>query len=144
MSLVLRDFDPIKELRELEQRFFQMQPQAGASSSNVASFVPAVNTREDDKAYYIEIDLPGVKKEDINVELNDNKLTVSGERKTKEEVKKEDYYLVESRYGKFQRTFTLPENVDAEHIEAEDNNGVLEIVIPKVNEPEVSKRIEIK
>ncbi|GAB6033922.1 Hsp20/alpha crystallin family protein [Galenea microaerophila] len=143
MSLVVKNFDPFKELRELEQRFAQWQP-ALASDTNVTSFVPAVNTREDDKNYYIEIDLPGVKKEDINVELNDNKLTVSGERKHKEEVKKEDYYLVESTFGKFQRTFTLPENVDAEHIEAKEENGVVEIVIPKVNEPDVSKRIEIK
>ena len=143
MSLVVKNFDPFKELRELEQRLLQLQPTV-ASDTNVTSFVPAVNTREDDKNYYIEIDLPGVKKEDINVELNDNKLTVSGERSHKEEVKKEDYYLVESTFGKFQRTFTLPENVDAEQIEAKEESGVLELVIPKVNEPEVSKRIEIK
>ncbi len=143
MSLIVRSFDPFKELRELEQRFAQLQPKL-ASDTNVTSFLPAVNTREDEKNYFIEIDLPGVAKEDINVELNENKLTVSGERKTREEVKKEDYYLVESTFGKFQRTFTLPENVDVEHIEAKENNGVLEIVIPKVNNPEVSKRIEIK
>jgi len=143
MSLLVRNFDPFRELQELEQRFAQLQPKL-AGDTNVTSFVPAVNTREDEKNYYIEIDLPGVSKDDINVELNENKLTVSGERKTKEEVKKEDYYLVESSFGKFQRTFTLPENVDIEHIEAKDNNGVLEIIIPKANQPEVSKRIEIK
>lgn len=143
MSLIVRGFDPFKELRELEQRFAQLQPKL-TSDTNVTSFVPAVNTREDEKNYYIEIDLPGVAKEDINVELNENKLTVLGERKTREEVKKEDYYLVESTFGKFQRTFTLPENVDIEHIEAKESNGVLEIVIPKVNNPEVSKRIEIR
>jgi len=143
MSLMIRGFDPFKELRELEQRFAQLQPKL-ASDTNVTSFVPSVNTREDDKNYYIEIDLPGVSKDDIHVELNENKLTVSGERKTREEVKKEDYYMVESTFGKFQRTFTLPENVDAEKIEAKENNGVLEVVIPKANNPEVSKRIEIK
>ena len=143
MSLLVRNFDPFKELQALEQQFAQLRPKL-ANDSNVTSFVPAVNTREDEKNYYIEIDLPGVAKEDISVELNENKLTVSGERKTKEEIKKEDYYLVESTFGKFQRSFTLPDNVDMEQIEAKDNHGVLEIIIPKANQPEVSKRIEIK
>ena len=108
-------------------------------------FVPAVNTREDDNAYVIELDLPGIKKEDIEITTEDNVLTVSGERKYKEELKEEDYYKIESRYGKFSRSFTLPEKVDIEKIHAEAKDGVLEVVIPKIEEKEKKpKKITIK
>jgi HSP20 family protein len=110
----------------------------------IASFVPAVNTRVDDDAYYIEIDLPGVKKDDIEITAEDNVLTVSGERKMREELKEEDYYKVESRYGKFARSFTLPEDADPEGIEAHMQNGVLEIVIPKRKDIHQVKKIDIK
>ncbi len=113
--------------------------------SNLASFVPSVNTRESDDAYYIEVDLPGIKKEDIEITTEDNVLTISGERKYKDEVKEDDYYKVESRYGKFSRSFTLPEKVDVEKIQAESRDGVLEVVIPKLKEEENKPRkIEIK
>jgi len=88
--------------------------------------------------------LPGVKKEDIKVDLNKGVLTISGERKTKEEVKQEDYYKIETYFGKFSRSFTLPDNVDIENIEAKSDNGVLEIVIPKLKDDVSKKSIEIK
>ncbi len=116
-------------------------PEEGA----LHDFVPAVNTREDDQAYVIELDLPGIKKEDIEITTEDNVLTVSGERKRKEEVKEEDYYKMESIYGTFSRSFTLPEKVDVEKIRAEAKDGVLEVVIPKLEEKEKQpKKIEIK
>ena len=110
----------------------------------LVAFTPAVNTREDEKAYYIEVDLPGVKKEDIDVTTEDNVLTISGERKVREEVKEEEYYKVESRYGKFSRSFTLPEDADVEKIEAHAEDGVLEVVIPKKAEVTKVKKIAIK
>jgi len=111
----------------------------------IASFVPRVNTREGEDAYHVEIDLPGIKKEDIEITTEDNVLTISGERKMKDEVKEEDYYKVESAYGKFSRSFTLPEKVDVENIHAESKDGVLEVVIPKLKEEEKKpKKIEIK
>ena len=88
--------------------------------------------------------MPGVKKEDIKVDLNKGILTISGERKTKEEVKQEDYYKIETYFGKFSRSFTLPDNVDIENIEAKSDNGVLEIVIPKLKDDVSKKSIEIK
>jgi len=115
------------------------------SDTPMSDFVPAVNTSEDDKAYVIEIDLPGIKKEDIEITTEDNVLTISGERKYKDEVKEGDYYKIESAYGKFSRSFTLPEKVDADKITAESKNGVLEVVIPKLAEEEKQpKKIEIK
>jgi HSP20 family protein len=86
-----------------------------------------------------------MKKEDITVDVKDNAISISGERKIKDEVKEGDYYRVESSYGKFERSFSLPENVDIENIHANSEDGVLEVVIPKfekkVNKP---KTIEIK
>ncbi len=111
----------------------------------IASFLPSVNTREGEYAYHIELDLPGIKKEDIEITTEDNILTISGERKLKEEVKEEDYYKVESRYGKFSRSFTLPEKIDVENIHAESKDGVLEVIIPKLKEEDTKpKKIEIK
>ena len=108
-------------------------------------FIPAVNTRESEDAYTIELDVPGVSKEDIEITTEDNVLTISGERKQSQEVKDEDYYKVESVYGTFSRSFTLPEKVDVENIHAESKNGVLEVVIPKLEDKaKQPKKIAIK
>jgi len=113
--------------------------------SFLSNFVPVVNTREGEYAYHIELDLPGIKKEDIEITTEDNVLTISGERKLKDEAKEEDYYRVESVYGKFSRSFTLPEKIDVENIHAESSDGVLEVIIPKLKvEDTKPKKIEIK
>ncbi len=110
-----------------------------------STFIPEVNTREGEYAYHIELDLPGIKKEDIEITTEDNILTISGERKLKDEAQEEDYYRVESVYGKFSRSFTLPEKIDVENIHAESADGVLEVVIPKLKEEDRQpKKIEIK
>jgi len=111
----------------------------------LSTFVPVVNTREGEFAYHVELDLPGIKKEDIEITTEDNVLTISGERKLKDEAKEEDYYRVESVYGKFSRSFTLPEKIDVENIHAESSDGVLEVIIPKLKEADTKpKKIEIK
>ena len=111
----------------------------------VFDFTPAVNTREGEDAYFIDVDLPGVNKEDVEISVDKNLLTIKGKRETKEEVKEEDYYRVESSYGSFSRSFTLPEKVDVENIEAKSEDGVLEIMIPKLKViKENTKKIEIK
>ena len=142
--MLVTRFDPFREIKELENRIFQNYVPAVQNEKGINSFTPSVNTREDEKAYYIEVDLPGVKKEDIKVDIKDNTLTISGERKFKEEVKEEDYYKIETSIGKFSRTFTLPEDADVENIDAKSENGVLEIVIPKVKKEESVKTIEVK
>ncbi len=85
-----------------------------------------------------------MKKDDIHVEVKENRLTISGERKTKEEVKDEDYYRVESSYGKFERSFALPDNVDAENVSASSEDGVLEVVLPKKERSAETKKVEVK
>ncbi len=140
--MLVTRFDPFKELRDMEHRF--MQNYRKEDESGISTFTPSVNTREGEFAYHVDIDLPGVKKEDIKVDVKDGVLSISGERHLKEEVKEEDYYKVETSFGKFTRSFTLPENTDAENIEAKIDNGVLELVIPKLAEKVNVKSIEVK
>ncbi len=147
--MLIQRFDPFKEFNELRKSFEQLSRTFNALEDQELQkdiqFIPAVNTREGDDAYYIEVDLPGVKKEDINIDVHDNILTVSGERKLEEERKDDEFYRVESFYGKFERSFTLPEDVDSDKIEAKDENGVLLITIPKAQQVDKApKKIEIK
>ena len=115
-----------------------------AVEEELVDFRPNINTRETEEAYHIEVELPGVKKEDVEIQVDGNVLTISGERKVRQEVKEEDYHRIESRYGSFSRSFTLPEKVDIANIQAEFENGVLEVVIPKLKVDTSSKKIEIK
>lgn len=142
--MLLTKFDPMREFRDLEERLSSAL-NLPDTSSEFASFKPSVNTREGEYAYHIEVDLPGVKKDDIDVDIKDDILTISGQRKTKKEVKEKDYYKMESSYGKFQRSFTLPDNIDTENIEANSKDGVLEVVIPKMERSKKeTKKIKIK
>ena len=142
MSLFLNTLDSFKELREMEKRFDHLLPNI-SSDQSLADFTPSVNTREGDYAYHIEVDLPGVKKKDISVEVKDHLLKISGKRKTKKEVKEEDYHRVESSYGKFERSFTLPSNIDAENVKASCEDGVLEVVLPKLEGKKGGKQVKV-
>lgn len=147
--MLITRFNPTKELRDLNNRFHYLHSTfpffENDAESSISGFTPAMNTREGEFAYHIDLDLPGVKKEDIHVDIEDNILKISGERNFKNEVKEEDYYKVETSFGSFQRNFTLPENVDIENINASSENGVLEIVLPKIKEKAKNiKSIEIK
>ena len=146
--MALTRYDPFKELRELTHNVNSLNDvfyTQGFPQQNISSFVPDVNTREGEFAYHIDVDLPGIGKDDINVHIDNNILTISGERKTKEETRKEDYYKIESSFGQFERTLSLPDDIDAENIHAESSDGVLEIVVPKMaRKTEQVKKIEIK
>ncbi len=146
--MLVTRFDPFSEIRELEKRLLgAVEVPAKGEKEVVNAFLPTVNTREDENAYVVEVDLPGVKKEDIKVNIDQEKrtLSISGERKFKDEVKKDDYYKIESSYGKFMRTFSLPENVDAENIDAKTEDGVLHITLPKIKKEEKEiKEIPVK
>lgn len=142
--MLVTRFNPYKELKELESRLFNYYP-TEANESSISAFSPTVSTREGEFAYHIEVDLPGIKKEDIHIDLKENQIIISGERSFKEERQEKDYYKVESSYGKFQRSFALPENVDVENIEASSENGVLEVVLPKLKTEKTEvKKIEVK
>ncbi len=142
--MLLTKFDPFKELRVLEERMNEAFS-SNLSKDVLSNFTPTVNTREGEFAYHIDVDLPGVKKEDISVKVDNNILTLKGERKSKKEVKKEDYYKKESNFGSFTRSFTLPNNIDAENIHAESKEGVLEITLPKKEvKKDTAKQIKVK
>lgn len=139
--MLLSRFDPMLEFANMQKTLNNLT-KADADTS-ISSFAPSVNTREGEYAYHIEIDLPGVKKEDVKIDLHDKKITISGERNLKEEVKEEDYYKVETSFGKFQRVFSLPENVDEENITASSVDGVLEVTIPKLENSKSVKQIKV-
>ena len=111
--------------------------------SNDAMWAPAVNTYEDKDAFVISCDLPGLKQSDIKLNLDKNVLTISGSRKLDNEDKMENYQRVESYFGTFNRSFTLPATVDSEKIDANMENGVLKIRLPKKEESK-PRQIEIK
>jgi len=143
--MLVTRFNPFKEMRDLEQRLFRYYPTTEAEENGISAFKPTVSTREGEFAYHVEVDLPGVKKEDISIDVKENTLLISGERSFKEERAEKDYYKVESSYGKFQRSFALPENVDVENIEAACTDGVLEVVLPKQKiETNEARKITIK
>ena len=145
--MLVTRYNPINDIRRSFDLFNSIvnSVETNRDESSLVAFVPAVNTREGEYAYHVEVDLPGIKKEDIDIDVEDNVLTISGERKTKKEVKEEDYYKIESQYGKFSRSFTLPEKVDTENIHAESKNGVLEVIVPKLKEEEKkAKKIKVK
>ena len=147
--MMMTRFDPFREFANLQERMeYFNRLLSGAVDSEAKpkiDFVPTVNTREADDAYYIEVDLPGVKKEDVSIDVNENIITISGERKLEDERKDDEFYRVESVYGKFERSFTLPDDVDTDKIEAHMEDGVLTVKIPKVQVVDKApKKIEIK
>ncbi len=148
--MLITRYNPSREIQEFRRGFDEFNSfldnfLSDNSAFSDVNFMPSVNTREGKHAYHVELDLPGIKKEDIHVDIKDNSIVISGERKVREEVNADDYYKIESQYGSFERSFSLPENADVENIHAESKDGVLEVVIPKLNNEEVKpKTIEIK
>jgi HSP20 family protein len=114
-----------------------------AAKGERGTFLPNVDISEDNEKYHIEVSLPGMKKEDIKMDLKDNTLTISGERIFEKEKKDKQYHLMESSYGKFSRSFNLSEGVDKESIDARFKDGILYIDLKKAEE-KVSKEIKIK
>lgn len=106
------------------------------------NFVPGIDISETDTQFQISVELPGMKKEDISVNLENRQLTISGERKFKDEEKGKTYHRVETNYGSFNRSFQLPDNVEEQTISASYEDGILNITIDK-SEEQVKKQIEI-
>lgn len=106
------------------------------------SFTPSVDVAETETQFEIEAQLPGLKKEEIKIELENGRLTISGERILKNEEKEKNYHRLETHYGSFSRSFYLPDSIDEESVEAKYNDGILSITINK-KEEKVKKSIQI-
>lgn len=115
-------------------------------SFNKHVFQPRTDVKETEQAFVLHLEIAGVKKEDVTINLDENRiLTISGERKSEEKTEGTTYHRIERKFGSFVRNFQLPENINTSAIEAEFNDGVLTVTIPKaeVVQPEI-QRIEIK
>jgi len=107
------------------------------------TFAPSIDISETDKQFIVDVEVPGINKKDIELNLENNMLTISGERSFNKEEEGKQYHRVESHYGTFNRSFRLPENVDSDSIKATYNNGILNITVDK-SEEKLKKQIEIK
>ncbi|MDX2195048.1 MAG: Hsp20/alpha crystallin family protein [Cytophagales bacterium] len=112
--------------------------------SNHLKFSPEVDLIEKENSYEIHAALPGIKKEDINVEIADGMITLSGERKISNEKKDTKYHVLETQYGHFSRSFYLPDNVNADKINAEFESGILVVTVPKDNTKPAKTKIQVK
>lgn len=130
-------------LQERINRVFEDMFPGQREEFGLMDWKPVVDTIERDDAVVIKADLPGVKKEDISIDIRQNVLTLSGERSHEKELKEDQFHRRERYFGRFQRSFTLPENVDPEHVDAKFKDGVLEVRVPKTEKAK-AKRIEIK
>ncbi|MGE0771568.1 MAG: Hsp20/alpha crystallin family protein [Cyclobacteriaceae bacterium] len=132
------DFEPVS-FSSMVDRFFN----DALSRTDRNSFMPKADIIENDNSFEVHMAAPGLNKEDFNIELKDNMLTISGERRFSTEKKDRNYHAVETQYGSFSRSFTLPENVDASKINAKYNNGILELTIPKDEKKTLKTNIKV-
>jgi len=130
----LTRWDPVREFATLQDRMNRIYRNSYSDrDENLTntSFAPAVDVYEDEHSVTLKIEVPGIDEKDIDVRIENNTLTVHGERKFEKEEKEENFRRVERQYGSFTRSFTLPTTVDAEKVSANYDKGVLRIALPK-------------
>ncbi len=141
-----RDFGSLT--RNFDQFFDTLAPRSargpnGEEADFLGSWYPAVDIFDNDNEIALKAELPGLKKEDIDIHVEDNLLTLRGERKREEEVKEKGYFRSERAYGTFSRSFTLPATVAADKISANYKDGILSVTLPKAEEAK-PRQIEVK
>jgi HSP20 family protein len=137
--MALIRWEPVRELHTMQNEmnrlfntfFDSPTPGNGGNGGAVRRWIPAMDVVETEDHFVLRADLPGLSENDVSIELEDNVLTVAGERKAEHEQRGEGYYRVERAFGSFSRSLTLPEGVNADAIQASFSNGVLEVRIPK-------------
>jgi HSP20 family protein len=139
MTVITR-WDPFREFNTLQDRINHLFRESAANSGDetltTSNFAPPVDVYEDEHNVTLKIEVPGIDEKDLDIRVENNTLTVHGERKFEKEEKEENFHRIERRYGSFSRSFTLPNSVDTENIRANYEQGVLNI--------ELSKRAEAK
>jgi HSP20 family protein len=140
--MAITRWDPFREVASLQTRMNSLFQEFSRTQSGeddlvaTASFVPPVDVYEDEHKIVLKLEAPGVKQEDLDIRLENNTLTVRGERKFEKEEKEENFHRIERRYGSFFRSFALPTTVDSENVKAQYESGVLKL--------ELNKRAEAK
>ncbi|MGZ4481974.1 MAG: Hsp20/alpha crystallin family protein [Gaiellales bacterium] len=139
----LTRWDPFQQLAEMQRDFDRILGRTPPNGEKTHPWVPVVDIEQTKDALVLKFDLPGMKREDVSIEVEGRTLTVSGERKEEKEDKHEGYYSRERLVGRFSRSFMLPEHIDESKIEAKFSDGVLTIRVPRPQE-EKPKKIAIK
>jgi HSP20 family protein len=137
--MALIRWEPVRELNTIQSEmnrlfntFFE-SPTTGNGGS-FRRWIPAMDLVETENDFVLKADLPGLSEDEVNIEVEDNVLTISGERKSEREERKDGFYRVERSFGSFRRSLTLPEGVDADAVSASFERGVLEVHVPKPEE----------
>jgi HSP20 family protein len=153
MAIMTR-WDPFQDLRSAQDELAQMSPmlahalglhgqQQGSARATTTTWAPALDISERKDAYLVTVELPGVQADDLQITLEDGLLTIQGERHFAHDSSEQQFHRVERRCGAFRRSITLPAHVMAEGIEASAEDGVLQIVVPKMEEA-TPKRIQVQ
>jgi HSP20 family protein len=145
--MALIRWEPVRELGTIQSdmnRFFNSFFDTPTHSRGAAlrRYVPAMDLVDSGESFVLKADLPGLSESDVSIEVRDNVLTVSGERKSEHEDRKAGYYRVERSYGSFRRSLTLPEGVDPSAVTATFDKGVLEVTVPKP-EQQAPRKVQI-
>jgi HSP20 family protein len=150
MATMMR-WDPFQDLRSAQDEMAQMSPMlahalglhAQQGSGQTTAWAPALDISERKDAYLVTVELPGVEADDLEITMEDGLLTIQGERHFAHDSSEQQFHRVERRYGAFRRSITLPAQVQADQIEASFDNGVLQILVPKMEEAK-PKRIQVR
>jgi HSP20 family protein len=139
-SSLLNDYSPVAFSHLIDRFFNESVSRTGGSAY---SFVPKVDIVENETGFEISVAAPGMNKEDFKLDINEKVLTISGERKFSKEKKDNNFRSIETQYGTFGRSFTLPENVNTENISAKYENGILEVTLPKDEKKALKATIKV-
>jgi HSP20 family protein len=152
--LLRTQWDPFEDLRGAQDEMAEMSPtlaralgrygqRQGAAADATPAWAPALDISERKDAYLVTVELPGVKLDDLQITLEDGLLTIQGERHFANDSSDQQFHRVERRYGAFRRSITLPTHVQADAVEATVEDGVLQIMVPKMEEAK-PKRIQVR
>ena len=140
--MTLLRFEPVRDFDHLSNRFKRIFDEFPGFNYNYdETFSPKIDISENEKSVSINAEVPGVPKENLKITLQDNIITIEGEKKKVSEEKSENYYREERNYGKFKRSFTLPVEVDSDNVEANFKDGVLSINLNKLEQKEEKEKV---
>jgi HSP20 family protein len=137
-------FEPLRQMENKSNVMDKVFGDYAKAFKYDSGYNPRTEVAEDENAYYIDVEIPGVKKEEVKITLNNNVLAVSGEKKPSDNNKNKMYYRNERNYGSFSRSFSFSEKVNPDSVEAKSENGVLSVKVEKLRKTVTERVIEIK